>query len=75
MKVTLILPAEDVAFLDAYAKRRAGSRSAALRRAVRLLRERRLATDYAHAWAEEGTGDPSDGDLTVGDGTDGDAWR
>jgi Arc/MetJ-type ribon-helix-helix transcriptional regulator len=53
MKVSVSLPAEDVEFLDAYAREtEAGSRSAALHRAVRLLRASRLGDEYAAAWDE-----------------------
>ena len=53
MKVSVSLPAEDVEFLDAYAlETEAGSRSAVLQRAVRLLRASRLGDEYAAAWEE-----------------------
>jgi Arc/MetJ-type ribon-helix-helix transcriptional regulator len=53
MKVSVSLPAEDVEFLDAYVlETEAGSRSAALHRAVRLLRASRLGDEYAAAWDE-----------------------
>jgi Arc/MetJ-type ribon-helix-helix transcriptional regulator len=53
MKVSVSLPAEDVEFLDAYAlETEAGSRSAVLHRAVRLLRASRLGDQYAAAWEE-----------------------
>jgi Arc/MetJ-type ribon-helix-helix transcriptional regulator len=53
MKLSVSLSEEDVAVLDAYA-RTAGlpSRSAALQRAVRLLRHAGLEDDYAAAWEE-----------------------
>lgn len=57
MKVSVSLPDEDVAFLDAYARSRGESRSAALHRAVRLLRERGLGPAYVAAWAEWETAD------------------
>ena len=51
MKVSVSLPGEDVEFLDAYVKaRRLDSRSAALHRAVRLLRVSELAASYEAAW-------------------------
>jgi Arc/MetJ-type ribon-helix-helix transcriptional regulator len=53
MKVSVSLSAEDVAFLDGYADRRAmGSRSAAVQRAVALLRASELGPAYAEAWRE-----------------------
>lgn len=51
MKLSISLPATDVEFLDEYAKR-AGSRSAALQEAVRLLRVHDLGDAYEAAWAE-----------------------
>ena len=75
MKVSVSLPDEDVAFLDSYAKRRGDSRSAALHRAVRLLREHGLGGDYAAAWEEWEAGGTSDWDVTTGDGLDRDAAR
>jgi Arc/MetJ-type ribon-helix-helix transcriptional regulator len=72
MKLSVSLPGEDVAFLDAYAKeRRLESRSAALQRAVRLLRTSELATAYAAAWEEwETGGDGAAWAATTGDGVD-----
>ena len=53
MKVSVSLPDSDVAFLDEIAaKSPDGSRSAVLRRAIRLLRHERLGSDYADAWEE-----------------------
>lgn len=53
MKVSVSLPDEDVEFLDAYAATRGiPSRSAALHRAIRLLRASELGPDYEAAWAE-----------------------
>jgi len=53
MKVSVSLPDEDVEFLDAYAASRGiASRSAALHKAVRLLRASELGPDYEDAWAE-----------------------
>ncbi len=51
MKLSVSLPEGDVEFLDEYAKR-AGSRSAALQEAVRLLRVHELGDSYEAAWAE-----------------------
>jgi Arc/MetJ-type ribon-helix-helix transcriptional regulator len=53
MKVSVSLPGEDVRFLDAYAKEQGlDSRSAALHRAVRLLRTAELSGTYEAAWEE-----------------------
>ena len=70
MKLSVSLPADDVAALDEYA-RSAGlpSRSAALSRAIRLLRQTTLERDYAAAWAEaEEAGDVEAWDATTTDG-------
>jgi Arc/MetJ-type ribon-helix-helix transcriptional regulator len=70
MKVSVSLPGEDVQFLDEYAKEQGlESRSAALHRAVRLLRTAELAGAYEAAWEEWAAAD--DGTLwesTTGDG-------
>ena len=53
MKVSVSLPGEDVQFLDEYAKEQGlESRSAALHRAVRLLRTAGLGATYEAAWEE-----------------------
>jgi Arc/MetJ-type ribon-helix-helix transcriptional regulator len=53
MKVSVSLPDEDVEYLDAYARSQGlESRSAALQKAVRLLRASELGADYEDAWAE-----------------------
>lgn len=53
MKVSISLPEEDVAFLDAYAETQGiPSRSAAIHRAVRLLRATGLGSSYEEAWDE-----------------------
>lgn len=53
MKLSVSLSDEDVAYLDTYAQVRGlDSRSAALRRAVRLLRASELGAAYEDAWAE-----------------------
>ena len=70
MKVSVSLPGEDVQFLDEYAKEQGlDSRSAAVHRAVRMLRTAELAGTYEAAWEEWATHD--DGRLwqaTTGDG-------
>lgn len=53
MKVSVSLPGADVQFLDEYAKEQGlESRSAALHRAVRLLRTAELGATYEAAWRE-----------------------
>ena len=53
MKVSVSLPDGDVQFLDEYASRSGlESRSAAVHRAVRLLRTAELGQAYASAWEE-----------------------
>ena len=51
MKVSVSLPEADVDYLDAYARTQGlGSRSAALQKAVRLLRASELGAAYEEAW-------------------------
>lgn len=53
MRMSISLPARDVALLDEYVHTHGlKSRSAAVKRAVDLLRAVDLADDYAAAWAE-----------------------
>jgi Arc/MetJ-type ribon-helix-helix transcriptional regulator len=53
MKLSVSLPDEDVEYLDAYARGQGlDSRSAALQKAVRLLRASELGAAYEDAWAE-----------------------
>jgi Arc/MetJ-type ribon-helix-helix transcriptional regulator len=70
MKVSVSLPGEDVQFLDEYAKEQGlESRSAALHRAVRLLRTAELAGTYEAAWDEWATQDGGTlWESTAGDG-------
>lgn len=72
MKVSISLPDEDLAFLDQYTKDAGlGSRSAALQKAVRLLRTAELREAYAAAWEEFDTApDAALWETTVGDGID-----
>lgn len=72
MKVSVSLPEEDVEFLDTYVKDQgAGSRSAALHRAVGLLRAAQLADAYEDAWASWASSEDSgDWDTAVADGLD-----
>lgn len=68
MKVSVSIPDEDVAFLDEYAAARSASRSAAVHRAISLLREQELADQYSAAWeewsqsGEEAVWSPADAD-------------
>lgn len=70
MKLSVSLPDEDVEFLDEYADRHGiGSRSGAVKRAVRLLRASQLGPAYEEAWSA--WSDTSDADLweaAAGDG-------
>jgi Arc/MetJ-type ribon-helix-helix transcriptional regulator len=70
MKVSVSLPGDDVEFLDEYAREQGlESRSAALHRAVRLLRTAELGGTYEAAWQEWATGGEADPwESTVGDG-------
>ena len=64
MKVSVSIPDEDVEFLDSYTKtHQIESRSAAIQRAIRLLRASELGDAYAAAfteWADESTNDAWD---------------
>jgi Arc/MetJ-type ribon-helix-helix transcriptional regulator len=70
MKVSVSLPGDDVEFLDAYARDQGlESRSAAVHRAVRLLRAAELSAAYESAWDEWAASE--EGELwepTAGDG-------
>lgn len=70
MKLSVSLPGKDIEFLDEYAQEQGlESRSAALHRAVRLLRAAESGASYAAAWEEWSGGE--DGALwesTTGDG-------
>lgn len=70
MKVSVSLSGEDVEFLDLYVKEQGlDSRSAALQRAVRLLRVSELDASYESAWEEWGAlGNAEAWDATAGDG-------
>ena len=70
MKVSVSLPEEDVAFLDAYANSQGfTSRSAVLHKAVRLLRASGLGGAYEDAWQEwAAEGEADLWDVTVDDG-------
>ena len=70
MKVSVSLPGDDVQFLDKYAREQGlESRSAALHRAVRLLRTAELAGTYEAAWDEwAAQGEDTAWEPTTGDG-------
>lgn len=62
MKLSVSLPEDDVDYLDSYARSQGlESRSAALQKAVRLLRASELGSAYEDAWADWAEGD--DGQL------------
>jgi len=70
MKVSVSLPGDDVKFLDEYAREQGlESRSAALHRAVRLLRTMELAAPYEAAWDEwTSSGDAAAWEPATADG-------
>jgi Arc/MetJ-type ribon-helix-helix transcriptional regulator len=69
MKISMSLPEEDVIFLDAYATEKGlPSRSAALHRAVRLLRATGLEAAYESAWTEWSNEDNQLWEPTASDG-------
>lgn len=72
MKLSVSLPDEDVAVLDAYVERLGlSSRSAGIQRAVRMLRFPTLEGDYAAAWEEWSAGDGENSwSNAIGDGLD-----
>jgi Arc/MetJ-type ribon-helix-helix transcriptional regulator len=77
MKVSVSIPDDDVRFLDEYAREQGlDSRSAAVHRAVRLLRTADLAGAYESAWDEwSGSSDAPAWAATEDDGSDADAAR
>ena len=70
MKLSVSLTSEDVAVLDKQVKlAELPSRSAAVHRAIDLLRESILEQEYAEAFLEwEAAGLAEDWDITAGDG-------
>jgi antitoxin MazE9 len=70
MKLSVSLPDDDVEFLDAYAHQQGfASRSAALHKAVRLLRGAQLGAAYEDAFVEWQNSDEAEAwETTVGDG-------
>jgi Arc/MetJ-type ribon-helix-helix transcriptional regulator len=70
VKLSISLSDEDVAFVDEYV-RSSGleSRSAAIRRALHLLRQPALEQDYEQAWEEwAASGEQAAWDAVTGDG-------
>ena len=67
--MSVSLPGEDVRFLDEYAHEQGlQSRSAALHRAIRLLRATELGAAYESAWDEWLAADDAEAwELTAGD--------
>lgn len=70
MKISVSLPDKDIEFLDAYAQEQGiGSRSAAVHKAVRLLRAVELSDDYQQAWSDwSASGEDSVWDVALADG-------
>jgi Arc/MetJ-type ribon-helix-helix transcriptional regulator len=70
VKVSVSLPGEDVAFLDAYASAHEyPSRSAVVHYAIRALRLGELHEAYGEAWAEwDASGDAGAWEAVAGDG-------
>jgi Arc/MetJ-type ribon-helix-helix transcriptional regulator len=70
MKLTVSLPDDDIDFLDGYAREHGiQSRSAAVQRAIRLLRASQLESAYGAAWQEwSEAGDADAWGVTTGDG-------
>ena len=61
MKLSVSLPVEDVSYLDAYAQAQGlESRSAAVHKAVRLLRSSELGAAYEDAWTSWAGSDDAD---------------
>jgi Arc/MetJ-type ribon-helix-helix transcriptional regulator len=70
VKLSVSLPVEDVATLDAYVLASgAPTRSAAVQQAIKLLRQVALEDDYTQAWQEWAeSGDAATWEATVDDG-------
>jgi Arc/MetJ-type ribon-helix-helix transcriptional regulator len=69
MKVSVSLPADDIAFVDRYARDNGLNRSTTMREAITMLRRRNLSADYDAAvdeWVASGEADVWD--VTTGDG-------
>lgn len=65
MKISVSLPEADVEFLDRFADEHGETRSAALRRAVTVLRHRDLGDQYEAAWDSDNV---EEWDAVAGDG-------
>ncbi|MDP7701338.1 ribbon-helix-helix domain-containing protein [Mycobacterium sp. TY815] len=71
MKLSVSLSEDDVRVLDEYVQRTGlPSRSAAVQRAIRLLRHPSLEEDYGKAWAEWSGGDGDAWHDAAADGLD-----
>ncbi len=69
MKLSVSLPDDDVAFLDRYAAARGiRSRSAAVHRAVELLKAEELGPAYADAWQTWAADEAEAWEPTIADG-------
>jgi Arc/MetJ-type ribon-helix-helix transcriptional regulator len=70
MKLSVSLPDEDVRFLDTYAKAQGfDSRSAVVKKAVRLLKASELGPAYEEAWQDWMAGGEAEAwDATTDDG-------
>ena len=69
MKLSISLPAEEIAFLDGYARSQGiKSRSGVILAALRQLRMSELVDDYASAWAESDDEDDRLWDRSSSDG-------
>ncbi len=70
MKLSVSLPDDDVDYLDEYARTQGlDSRSAALQKAVRLLRASELGAAYERAWDEWDADDDAEAwETTANDG-------
>lgn len=70
MRISVSLSSDDVEFLDGYMRSHGvGSRSAAVRKAVGLLRASELGSAYGNAWQEWfDSGEETAWETTVGDG-------
>jgi Arc/MetJ-type ribon-helix-helix transcriptional regulator len=70
MKVSVSLPEDDIEFLDSYAHDQGiPSRSAALRKAVGLLRATQLGAAYEEAWESwTASGDADTWETVISDG-------
>lgn len=74
MKLSVSLPAGDVEFVDRYVSDHdEASRSAVVRKALALLRERELGDAYEAAWNEWVQDGGEIWEVTAGDGLGGDS--